>query len=77
MWGLALAQRTAPKSKGSGADRDRLGAKAKAAYEGGASVRQIAAELGRSYGATHQLLTEAGVDFRPRGGRHGRPRRRD
>lgn len=37
-------------------------------YGGGKSVRVIAAEVGRSYGYVHQVLTEARVTFRPRGG---------
>ena len=36
-------------------------------YQAGASVRTIAAELGRSYGFVHRILTEAGVTMRPRG----------
>lgn len=36
--------------------------------EEGLSIRQIADELQRSYGYTHALLTQAGVEFYPRGG---------
>jgi hypothetical protein len=32
------------------------------------SLRQIAAELGCSYGTVHLMLTAAGVQLRPRGG---------
>lgn len=40
-------------------------------YEAGASVRQLAAEAGYSYGRTHKLLEESGVTFRSRGGKRG------
>jgi hypothetical protein len=51
-----------------GAARSELAVQLKAAYEGGASVRQLAAGIGRSYGATHLILSEAHVAFRGRGG---------
>ncbi len=35
------------------------------------SIREIGQQVGRSYGAVHRLLTEAGVTFRPRGNRAG------
>ncbi len=41
-----------------------------AAYEAGASVRAVAAELGRSYGCIWRVLDRAGVEMRPK----GRPR---
>lgn len=50
-----------------GTDRERMKRAAKASYEKGHSVRQIAEETGRSYGAIHRLLLDAGVTFRPRG----------
>lgn len=37
-------------------------------YENGASVRALAELYGRSYGWVHRMLTEFGVQFRPRGG---------
>lgn len=37
-------------------------------YEGGESIRSIAAQSGRSYGFVQGLLKEAGVAFRSRGG---------
>ncbi|BCY11081.1 helix-turn-helix domain-containing protein [Actinoplanes sp. L3-i22] len=57
----------------------RLSAKARAAlqekavrrYGEGASIRRICAETGRSYGFTHRLLTDAGVQMRRRGHHHG------
>jgi hypothetical protein len=41
---------------------------AKAQYEYGAAIRMIAAASGRSYGAVHRTLAQAGVQFRRRGG---------
>ena len=41
-------------------------------YDGGASVRMIAASTGWSYGAVHAGLIRHGVQLRPRGGRHRR-----
>ncbi|MBE1496337.1 transposase [Amycolatopsis lexingtonensis] len=38
------------------------------AYEDGRSVRELAAEAGISYGSMHRGLTEAGTEFRRRGG---------
>jgi hypothetical protein len=37
-------------------------------YEGGASIRDLAAETGRSYGFVHRVLSETGVQLRGRGG---------
>lgn len=52
------------------AERDKLTAATAKAYRGGASIREIAAASGYSFGLVHTLLTEAGVTFRPRGGHH-------
>jgi hypothetical protein len=45
------------------------------AYEGGASIRNLAASTGRSYGSIHSLLRESGTAMRSRGGPNhtGRP----
>jgi predicted transcriptional regulator len=51
-----------------GADRDALTAQLRREYEGGASIRELARQTGRSYGFVHQLLGEAGVELRGRGG---------
>ncbi|MFF9864155.1 helix-turn-helix domain-containing protein [Streptomyces sp. NPDC013953] len=51
-----------------GRDRDELAAGLKKKYDAGASIRALAEETGRSYGAVHRLLGEAGVAFRARGG---------
>ena len=37
-------------------------------YTQGCTIRSVAAQLGRSYGGTHVLLLEAGVQLRGRGG---------
>ena len=39
-------------------------------YLAGESIRAIATDSGRSYGFVQGLLKDAGVEFRPRGGRH-------
>jgi hypothetical protein len=50
-----------------GPERDKLAAELKARYEAGTSIRAIAEGTGRSYGGVHQLLADAGVQFRSRG----------
>lgn len=62
-------EQPAPKNpRFTGTARVELGEQLKTAYEGGASVRQLAVGIQRSYGSTHLLLAEAGVVFRNRGG---------
>ncbi|MFM9462624.1 helix-turn-helix domain-containing protein [Streptomyces scabiei] len=51
-----------------GEARDRLAADLKKKYDGGASIRVLTEDAGRSYGFVHRILTEAGVTFRGRGG---------
>lgn len=41
------------------------------AYAEGKPIRQIAQEQGRSYGAVHRMLSDAGVELRKRGGSNG------
>jgi len=38
------------------------------AYERGASIRNLAATTGRSYGSVHSMLVESGTTMRSRGG---------
>lgn len=38
------------------------------AYESGASIRNLAASTGRSYGSIHSMLLESGTTMRSRGG---------
>ncbi|GHC84496.1 transcriptional regulator [Nocardiopsis terrae] len=52
----------------SGEDRSELAAELKRRYDGGESIRSLAAATGRSYGFVHRLLGEAGVELRGRGG---------
>jgi len=56
--------------------RGLLGAQLKERYEAGASIRELAEELGRSYGFVHRLLVETGTPLRGRDGRR-RPRGSD
>lgn len=51
-----------------GGDRDRLAGDLKRKYAGGASIRALAAETGRSYGFVHRILSESGTSLRGRGG---------
>jgi hypothetical protein len=51
-----------------GGDRSKLAADLKKKYSGGASIRELAAETGRSYGFVHRILAESGVTLRGRGG---------
>ena len=37
-------------------------------YTAGTSIRELAAETGRSYGFVHRMLIESGVTLRGRGG---------
>jgi Helix-turn-helix domain len=48
--------------------RDELLGELRSAYEGGASIRNLAATTGRSYGSIHSLLVESGTTMRSRGG---------
>lgn len=55
-------------SRVTGAARDKLAADLKKKYDGGASIRALAEETGRSYGFVHRMLSESGVTLRGRGG---------
>lgn len=52
----------------SGAERDKLTTDLKKKYAAGASIRDLAAQTGRSYGFVHRVLSDAGVTLRGRGG---------
>ncbi|MFM9760785.1 helix-turn-helix domain-containing protein [Streptomyces scabiei] len=54
-----------------GAARQKLAADLKKKYESGASIRELAQEIGRSYGLVHRILSESKVTFRSRGGARG------
>ncbi|WP_305094992.1 helix-turn-helix domain-containing protein [Prescottella sp. R16] len=51
-----------------GESRDRLRDELKAEYEAGKSIRSLAEKTGRSYGFVHNVLVEADVTLRRRGG---------
>lgn len=56
-----------------GKERDKVGSAMAELYGGGASIRAVAAEYGRSFGLTRALLLEAGVTLRPGKGRSRKP----
>jgi transposase-like protein len=56
--------------------RDQLLHELRNAYEGGASIRNLAATTGRSYGSVHSMLRESGTALRSRGGPNHRARSR-
>ena len=51
-----------------GAERQTLAKDLVKRYQGGESIRSLAASTGRSYGFVHRVLTESGVQLRQRGG---------
>lgn len=51
-----------------GPARDDLAADLVKKYEGGASIRELAEQTGRSYGFVHRLIKDSGATFRGRGG---------
>jgi hypothetical protein len=55
-------------SRVTGGERDRLAADLRRQYDGGASIRSLAASTGRSYGFVHRILSESGATLRSRGG---------
>lgn len=68
-------ERSARKPRIAGEERSRLGRDLAERYESGSSVRQLAADASLSIGLARTLLTEAGVEFRPRGGANHRTAR--
>lgn len=59
-----------------GADREKLSGELLKRYQKGASIREICADTGYSIGRVRRLLVDAGVEFRGRGGTHGRARKK-
>ena len=51
-----------------GAQRTKLAAELKKAYQKGQSIRALAEDHDRSYGFVHRVLSESGVTLRARGG---------
>jgi hypothetical protein len=56
--------------------RDRVLDELRSAYEGGASIRNLVAVTGRSYGSIHSMLRVSGTTMRSRGGPNHRTRSR-
>lgn len=51
-----------------GGERETLTTELKKRYDQGASIRELAAETGRSYGFIHRVLVESEATLRGRGG---------
>ncbi|MCW2581276.1 MAG: putative transcriptional regulator [Klenkia sp.] len=67
----APAEGTTDLAKGkriTGGDRSTLAEELRKRYDGGESIRLLAASTGRSYGFVHRLLSESGATLRSRGG---------
>lgn len=61
-------------SRVTGGERDKLSATLRKRYDSGASIRELAASTGRSYGFVHRILSESGANLRGRGGATRRKR---
>ncbi len=61
-------------SRVTGGDREKLSTTLRKRYDGGASIRELAASTGRSYGFVHRILSESGASLRGRGGATRRKR---
>jgi hypothetical protein len=59
--------RTRP-ARVTGAEREALARSLETQYRAGASIRELSASTGRSYGFIHRMLSDAGVPLRGRGG---------
>jgi DNA-directed RNA polymerase specialized sigma24 family protein len=59
-----------------GSEREKLSTELLKRYQRGQSIREICAETGYSIGRVRRLLVDAGVEFRGRGGTHGRARKK-
>ena len=55
-------------SRITGDDRDSLATNLRKRYDGGESIRALAADHNRSYGFVHRILVESGATLRGRGG---------
>lgn len=60
------ARKIAKRARITGRARIELGSTVAVKYKNGMTIRAIAAETGRSYGAIHRLLREEGLPMRPR-----------
>lgn len=59
-----------PHQRITGDTRQHLQAQVLEQYNRGVAIRTLADQYNRSYGFIHRLLSDAGVEFRSRGGRH-------
>lgn len=59
-----------------GPEREKLSTELLKRYQRGQSIREICSETGYSIGRVRRLLVDAGVEFRGRGGTHGRARKK-
>ena len=59
-----------------GPEREKLSNELLKRYQRGQSIREICSETGYSIGRVRRLLVDAGVEFRGRGGTHGRARKK-
>lgn len=59
-----------------GAKREKLAADLRSAYAEGRTIRELASEIGRSYGFTHKILFDGSTEMRRRGVRAGMPKSR-
>jgi transposase len=71
----AESARTDPNRQVRGDERRELTEFVSAEYDKGKSIRDIASNIGRSYGFVHRLLAEAGIELRTRGGARKGPRK--
>lgn len=55
-----------------GTERAETAQRAAGLYTQGCTIQSVADQIGRSYGSTRELLLEAKVKLRPRGGATGR-----
>lgn len=68
---MAEGQPLSPMNKGrriTGNERGALSDALRREYEQGRSIRDLAADTGRSYGFIHRVLKESGATLRGRGG---------
>ncbi len=73
---MADTRTLSPLNKGrriTGDERGALSDALRNQYERGRSIRDLAADTGRSYGFVHRVLKESGATLRGRGGSNRRP----
>lgn len=72
---MAKTPELARNQRVSGAERSKLGNELLKRYQKGQSIREICSDTGYSIGRVRRLLVDSGVEFRGRGGAHGRSRK--